>query len=390
MAIAKTLLKPSTSFWVDIQVERRQQNWREDFRRHGGTAMLGELLQKADLGRGRWTFRLLSGYHTTGRTPRVQIRGVDEKVLGVRIWLKPGNNETGIKGVLYVTRDRNLSPTQVYEMLKKAAAPMYEDIEDALLDPERPQPPTVDHIETVVEDGETELILMAVQSLCQQEFRYGSDIADYLNRVRTEIGAGYDKTNTELLDAIEALTNDELLLDRKSHYEVSAKGTLFLNPPAIEEEDDEEDEVVITDLVETFSAPSSSSVKPTEVHRLPAPETMKIATAPPAVKPIPAVTVPPPAPIVPAAAPAPAAAVVPKDAAALPDIGQLLSQSKNRLLALAGLSDQITASRNKQKDFRDKIAVMQKQLDDEVARERQMTVSVDIDALTRLLLGSGK
>lgn len=351
-----TVLVPKTNLFVDIQADKDASRMKSLFIRDGGSRLLADLLHKAGLANGRWTYRILTAYSTSAMTPRIQVRGPDPKAHGVKINLRPGVNNSAAKGVLFVTKDRGLTPEQVSEKLTTVTSQMYPV--GRKLDPTRPLepvPPVPEEI--ILVDSETELILMAVLEISAKDYGFGN-LGAYFTKLRDTLGNGYDRPQEDLREIVQLLNDDGLLTRRGTYYDVSDTGREFLNPKPIEK-----------DLKETMDEVPPGTFDSAPIDWTPAKgEVLVTADA------LDAVVFPPTAP--PPAVPAPRV-----------DIAQLLMRSKAKLESLAKLGDAVAQCREKQQAIRGKILDLQRELETEEAREQTMTSSFDVEALQRLLGG---
>lgn len=89
-----------------------------EFDRHRGDRLVADLLIRAGFTTGTWTFRIIEGVRCSSHTPAIQVRRPE--VNGVILHVKPGDNGSGVKGVLIVTRDKGVTPDEVYQRLTNA------------------------------------------------------------------------------------------------------------------------------------------------------------------------------------------------------------------------------------------------------------------------------
>lgn len=187
---------------------------RNKFYTNHGPNMLTTFLQEAGLDYGNWVFRIQEPFRVSGKTPPIQVRR--PVVNGVSLWLKPGDNGSGLKGVLLVTKDKNKTPEDVYKLL------------DEKLKQERAQTAEsrcVDHIDLDVDDLTLVLLLEAVDEVVTEgRFQFMNTFVDKVARRMTK----EDVDVSHWLEVLEHAVCLGLLKDEKTHYAVTQKGLEFV------------------------------------------------------------------------------------------------------------------------------------------------------------------
>lgn len=203
-------------FKLEVTSLGTQPNTVDRFRRYHGPDLLAELLEQAGLAQGAWTFRISAAVKASGRTPPIQVRRVESA--GVHLWLKPGSNDSGVKGTLLVTKDKELSNEEVYRRLTETVD------RQAVLDRKRAQPETVPHVELFVDDDDARLLLTAVH---EARTLACPDVPAFV-RVIAEKMSSEAADPSYWLEALEVLVDRGWLVDKKTHYQVTPPGFAFL------------------------------------------------------------------------------------------------------------------------------------------------------------------
>jgi hypothetical protein len=182
------------------------------FKRNHGHDLIYDLLKDADL-TGLWTFKIVSSFKSSGRTPPVQVRRPEQN--GVHLWFKPGSNDSGIKGTL-INRHPTLSHQQLYEKLKEAVAKDADSVPD-----------TVAHIEFTLPDEDAVLILDAVSEVCADPRAYDG-MNDFVEKIVEKLDNDEDADGAYWVEALEHLVDRKLLVDRRTFYELTGYGKEML------------------------------------------------------------------------------------------------------------------------------------------------------------------
>jgi hypothetical protein len=109
---------PVAPLQLSVESLGRQDNVVTRFNQYRGKDLMLDVLRSAGLG-GSWRLQIQDTFKSSGGTPPVQIRRADKH--GVIVWLKPGSNDSGVRCVLFVTKDHG-TPQDVYDRLKAAVA----------------------------------------------------------------------------------------------------------------------------------------------------------------------------------------------------------------------------------------------------------------------------
>ncbi len=197
---------------LDITAPGRSRGFTDNFLQDRGDKMLIEFLAEAGLQGGGWKYAILGPFRTNGNTPRVQVRRFDEK--GVHVWIKPGSNNSGIKGVLSPPKGGG-AVVDIYNDLVDKAAELFDGREE-----EEPVKP----IETKLPDNETvELFLLAVDDAGRD---HHPSLDRFFDRVVEEFPTSIDLERVKAL--AEELLNRRFLEDRKTFLAVSPSGRSWL------------------------------------------------------------------------------------------------------------------------------------------------------------------
>jgi len=198
---------------IEAAGQSRFTGLRRDFERSHGAGQLEDVLRKAGFDHGRWALRILNGVRACNETPFIQVRRFTTD--GVHLHLKPGGPDTGTKAILLVTKDKGVSPEQVFERLKDAV------FKDRGAVGGRGK--SVDHVEFRLDDAQTDLVLRAVQ---WTEFKVGDELAHYLGRLGQRLldDGIADADENYALEAAEHLVDRGLLADRKTYYALTDAG----------------------------------------------------------------------------------------------------------------------------------------------------------------------
>lgn len=213
MATSVAAYKPP--FHVDCVVGASGAvNARNRFFGNHGPNMLVTFLQEAGLDYGTWVFRIQESFRVSGRTPPIQVRR--PVINGVSLWLKPGDNGSGVKGILLVTKDKNKTPEEVYKIL------------DTMLKKERSQVADsncVDHIDLDIDDLTMVLLLEAVDEVVTAGLFQSMNT--FVDKVARKM-AKDDVNVAHWLEVMEHAVCQGLLEDKKTHYLITKKGLEFV------------------------------------------------------------------------------------------------------------------------------------------------------------------
>lgn len=89
----------------------------KEFAKHKGDRVIAELLVKAGYTTGKWVFRVNEGVRASSHTPRIQVRRPEHN--GVLLQVKPGDNGSCVKGILFVQQGMDVG--LVFSALKLAS-----------------------------------------------------------------------------------------------------------------------------------------------------------------------------------------------------------------------------------------------------------------------------
>lgn len=197
---------------VKLEMVGRPLDQAERFRRNHGQDLVYDLLKDADL-HGVWTFKLITSFKSSGRTPPIQVRRPEQG--GVHLWVKPGSNDSGMKGTLVNRQHSGMTNQELYEKLKVAA----ERDKDTT-------PATVTHIEFTLSDEDAVLILDAVSEVCADPPAGG--MQGFVDLIVEKLDSDEDADGAYWLEALEHLVDRHLLCDKRSHYELTGNGREML------------------------------------------------------------------------------------------------------------------------------------------------------------------
>src|SRR5215471_16719767 len=198
---------------IETAGQSRFTGLKKDFERSRGASQLEDVLRLAGFDRGRWALRILNGVRACGETPFIQVRRFTAD--GVHLHLRPGGPDTGTKAILLVTKDKGVSPEQVFERLRAA---VFKDRGASAAGSK-----AVDHVDFRLDDLQTDVVLRAVQ---WTEFKIGDELAQYLGRLGQRLlDDGVDGADENYaLEAAEHLVDRGLLADRKTYYALTDAG----------------------------------------------------------------------------------------------------------------------------------------------------------------------
>lgn len=182
---------------------QRFENWR-------GTKFLRDTLTAAGF-EGKFVYRLVEWFKTSGFTKPVQPRKFDNN--GVYLWLKPGGNGSGIKGVLIPDKGTHTTE-EVYRRLKA-----YVDA----------KPPAAEE-ETPLDDATLELLLLAVNE-ANTSFHKSQD--DFDTAAIAALRACSFETDSDTLDRmLEAAKRRGFVLYTEKAAAITPAGRAWLDDPA--------------------------------------------------------------------------------------------------------------------------------------------------------------
>ena len=200
---------------IDVEPLRRDHNdLVKALDRNHGRDHLATMLCEAGVTEGRWLFRVCDTYKTRGVPKPLQIRRFDHT--GVHIWLKYGDNESGVKGVLVVTKDKEVTPEHLYNTLRAHVHPF-----DVSADTGRTALPT--HYEP--DEATTLAVLAAANVLAAQRW---ANLDSFLTAMQ-EIMGDDAASAADLLETLETLVDKELMSSHKTSYGVTPNGQARLD-----------------------------------------------------------------------------------------------------------------------------------------------------------------
>lgn len=185
------------------------------FDRSRGRDHLATLLAEIGITDGEWLFRVCDTYKTRSTPAPLQVRRAD--VTGVHIWMKFGDNASGVKGVLVVTRDKGITPDELYRAL---ASKMRAD-EPFAGQPRSSLPRFVDPSPEIVA-----LVLTAANDLAT---RHWATLDGFLAAMLEVVEGGDLLTPADLLEVLETLVDKGLMSAHKTSYSVTQDGQARLD-----------------------------------------------------------------------------------------------------------------------------------------------------------------
>ena len=196
-----------------------------------GSDHVATLLAEAGITDGECLFRVCDTYKSRGRPAPIQVRRFDET--GVHIWMNHGDNESGVKGVLVVTKDKTIAPEDLYKKLRAVVAA------DELFrgDPGPGLPRSIDPPQDLVV-----LVLTAANEMVASHWpTHDAFISAMLPKVGCESAA-------DLIELLETLVDRGLMSSHRTSYAVSRDGQALLDalPPPPEPQPEPETPTVAT------------------------------------------------------------------------------------------------------------------------------------------------
>lgn len=307
---------------------------RDNFLRTGGPSLIADLIARAELPVGIWEYRLIAPFHASGSTPPLQVR--THAVNGVNLWCKPGDNGTGVKGVLIVERDKGISAEDVCKKLMKKVG---------ILPPTEgtPSPRKNGHAqvtqdtpndvpaEELVEDDELALVLVAVDAIAAHP--EPADYVQYLRAIGAELGG--TRLIPDIDEAIKLCVAEGWLRRDRLAWQLTLTGRSFI------------EETMGSEL---GSAPIGS---------------LSVAGLP-------------------AATPLPAAPSAPLPAAPVESIASKVLRYKDKLTDLLKVGDKLSTCRTAQADIKKKIKNLEHDLQAQINLEAELSAGINISALESL------
>lgn len=184
---------------------------KELFIRNNGPELLTQLLHDAGYNHGEWTFKVSRRVKGSGGMPPVQVKRVEN--YGIQLWLRPRDNNSAVKGLLMVMKP--LEPEEVFTKLREAN-------NQELL----PEDNNVTHIDLEIAEDDVILLLEAIKSQLEESTTYTS-INDFISRIANLMGEPLNVGH--YLEVAEELVYRNLLLDKKTYYEITTSGYELLS-----------------------------------------------------------------------------------------------------------------------------------------------------------------
>lgn len=192
-----------------------QQNVRTRFLRNRGPDVLTKLLEDAGLAQGRWKFKIIKAFRASSHTPLVEVYRAEQ--YGVSLKVKPGDNASGLVGVLIADRDKG-TPMEIYHKLRAVTAP------------ESPHEVEKDGSLLNLETETARLLLLAIQS-CVMEGRGYQDRDDFVRAVVAEIGP--EESPMYWHDNIKELVALGMITEERTVYQLTDKGERLMSDTAL-------------------------------------------------------------------------------------------------------------------------------------------------------------
>jgi len=189
----------------------------QKFQHNRGPLLLRTALDKAGVKTGRFVYRIIDSFKTRGLTKPVQVRRHD--ATAVHVWLKPGDNGSGVKGVLMVDRDEGPNtPESVYNALRGYTTATYGRRTEAVV----PTGPTVN-------DATAELLILAVNDA---NTKHHATLADFENAVLDALrGVSFEPELEQLNLMLLELGHRGWILDHGSYFAVTPEGQAWADNP---------------------------------------------------------------------------------------------------------------------------------------------------------------